>query len=98
MRPLSSDLADEDKRPYFLWDEDISLKEFKQRLSGPDPSERLRMLAKLMREARDTDVWAFVKPQDAADALPLLARRLGRRQAFWDFLIDGWRRHGVVAR
>lgn len=98
VRPLSSDLTDEDKRPYFLWDEDISLKEFKQRLNGPDPHERLRMLAKLMREARDTDVWAFVKPQDAADELPRLARMLGRRQAFWDFLIDGWRRHGVIAR
>ena len=98
MRPLCNDLAAEDKRPYFLWDEDISLREFRQRLDGPDPKERLRMLAKLMREARDTDVWAFVKPQDVADALPLLARRLGRRQAFWDFLMDGWRRHGVIAR
>ena len=98
MRPLSPDLTDEDKRPYFLWDEDISLREFKQRLHGPDPDERLRMLAKLMREARDTDVWTFVRPQDAADALPRLARKLGRRQAFWEFLIEGWRRHGVIAR
>ena len=98
MRPLSADLADVDKRPYFLWDEDISLGEFRQRLTGPDAEDRLRMLAKLMREARDTDVWIFITPQEAADALPLLSRKLGRRQAFWDFLIDGWRRHGVIAR
>ena len=98
MRPLSADLTDEDKRPYFLWDEDISIREFRERLRGSDPGERLRMLAKLMREARDTDVWAFVKPQDAADALPLLTRKLGRRQPFWTFLIDGWRRLGIIAR
>ena len=51
MRPLSNDFTDEDKRPYFLWDEDLSLREFKARLFGPDPAERLRMLAKLLREA-----------------------------------------------
>jgi hypothetical protein len=98
MRPISSDLADEDKRPCFLWDEDVSLREFKERLRGPDPEDRLHMLAKLMREAKDTDVWMFVTPQEAADALPLLTRKLGRRQGFWDFLIEGWRRHGVIAR
>lgn len=98
MRPLSPNLADEDKRPYFLWDDDISLREFKQRLRGPDATDRLQMLAKLMREARDTDVWMFITPQEAADALPLLTQKLGRRQAFWDFLIEGFRRHGVIAR
>ncbi len=98
MRPLSADLTEVDKRPYFLWDEDISIREFKQRLGGGDATERLRMLAKLMREARDTDVWTFITPQEAADAMPLLARKLGRRQAFWEFLIDGWRRHGVITR
>lgn len=98
MRPLSSNLADEDKRPYFLWDDDISLREFKQRLRGPDARDRLQMVAKLMREARDTDVWMFITPQEAADALPFLTRKLGRRQGFWDFLIGGFRRHGVIAR
>jgi hypothetical protein len=98
MRPLSSDFDDESKRPYFLWDEDVSVREFKERLRGPDPEDRLHMLAKLMREARDTDVWIFVTPQEAADALPLLTRKLGRRQGFWEFLIEGWRRHGVIAR
>lgn len=98
MRPLSADFTEVDKRPYFLWDEDISVREFKQRLGGADAAERLRMLAKLMREARDTDVWTFITPQEAADAMPLLTRKLGRRQAFWEFLIDGWRRHGVITR
>ena len=98
MRPLSSGFTEVDKRPNFLWDEDISLREFKARLAGPDASDRIRMLAKLMREAKDTDVWRFITPQDAADALPLLTKKLGRRQAFWDFLIEGWRRHGVITR
>ena len=42
------------------------------------------MLGRLLREARDTDVWSFVGSQEVADALPLLGRHLGRRRAFWE--------------
>ena len=58
--------------------------------------ERDRLLAKLLREARDTDVWAFVSPRDVAEALPRVERWLGRRRDFWRFLIDGWREDGLL--
>jgi len=96
MRRLSDDLSDPEARPYFLWDEDVSLAEFKRRLRSADGETRLQTLAKLLREARDTDVWIFVTPQDVADSLPSLDRKLGRRQRFWSFLIEGWRRLGIV--
>lgn len=98
MRPLSANLSDADARPYFLWDEDVTLGEFRDRLGSADPAQRLQALAKLLREARDSDVWQFVTPQDVADAMPRLGRKLGRRQAFWSFLIDGWQRLGIVRR
>jgi hypothetical protein len=97
MLPLTAELDKEDRRPYFLWDEDISVREFRRRLAGGDPQERLRLLGKLMREARDTDVWLFISPLEAAEALPRLQRHLGRRRAFWEFLIEGWRRLGLLA-
>jgi hypothetical protein len=56
MRPVTVDLQRGDLRPYFLWDEDLSVDELRARLRGPDERERLRLLAKLLREARDTDV------------------------------------------
>lgn len=96
MRPLTLDLSRRDLRPYFLWDEDISLGELRDRLRGPSPAERERLLAKLLREARDTDVWAFVTPEEVAAALPAVRGRLGRRRAFWDFLIGGWRDDGLL--
>ena len=96
MRPLSGDLSDPEGRPYFLWDEDVTLREFKDRLRSADSATRLQALAKLLREARDIDVWHFVTPQDVADALPFLTRKLGRRQGFWSFLIEGWRRLGII--
>jgi hypothetical protein len=96
MRPLTVDLSEGAKRPYFLWDEDVSVDELRQILHAGPEHERTRLLGKMLREARDTDVWRFVTPEDVASALPSLRRRLGRRRAFWDFLIHGWREDGLL--
>jgi hypothetical protein len=98
MTPLTLDFTQSHLRPYFLWDEDLTVGDVRARLRGDDRPERLRLLAKLLREARDIDVWAFVSPEDVARALPEIAHRLGRRRAFWTFLIDGWRDDGFLAR
>ena len=96
MRPLTTDLDRQDARPYFLWDENLTNAELQRRLHGSDRHERLRLLAKLLREARDIDVWKFVTPMEVANALPEIAGRLGRRRAFWEFLIQGWREDGIL--
>jgi hypothetical protein len=97
MRPLTTDLSRGDCRPYFLWDEDVSIDELRAILAGTDGPERDRLLGKMLREARDLDVWRFVSPAEVARALPRLERRLGRRAGFWRFLIDGWRSDGLLA-
>ena len=95
---LTTDMTREDRRPYFLWDEPLTIAELRARLAGPDEAERLRLLGKMLREARDTDVWAFVTPDEVAAALPRLQRHLGRRRAFWEWLIAGWREDGLLER
>src|SRR5262245_28851295 len=98
MRALTMDFSQAHLRPYFLWDEDVSVLELKQRLHGSDSAERQRLLAKLLREARDVDAWEFVTPEEVAAALPAIRHRLGRRRGFWEFLIDGWREDGILPR
>jgi hypothetical protein len=99
MRALSVDLSDPNSRPYFFWDEDVSVAELHSALEpGRDEHTRLRLLGKLLREARDMDVWRFVTPSEVAAALPALGRRLGRRRPFWEFLIEGWRTDGLLQR
>ena len=99
MRALSVDLESPESRPYFFWDEDLSVAELRAALrSEGQADQRLRLLGKLLRAARDTDVWRFVTPADVAAALPALGRRLGRRRPFWEFLIEGWRRDGLLGR
>lgn len=97
MRPLTTDLSEGDKRPYFLWDEDLSINELRQRLVSGSAEERARLLGKMLREARDIDVWHFVTPEEVARALPAIERRVGRRIAFWKFLIEGWKSDGLLS-
>jgi len=98
MKPLTADLGQGHLRPYFLWDEDLSIDELRAKLRGPDEPERLRLIGKMLREARDIDVWQFITPTEVAAVLDRIGRRLGRRRAFWQFLIEGWREDGLLNR
>ncbi len=97
MRPLTTNLDDLAARPYFLWDEDISVAELRRALSEGSDYERERLMGKMLREARDPDVWRFTTPEEVARLFPRLRRRLGRREAFWRFLLAGWRRDGLLS-
>jgi len=97
VRGLTTDLKRDDLRPYFLWDEDISIDELRAVFAGSDGYARDRLLGKMLREARDIDVWNFVTPDEVAQALPRIERRVGRRFGFWKFLIEGWRHDGLLA-
>ncbi len=96
-RPLTIDLDREELRPYFLWDEDLSIAELRTRLAEGSESERLRLMAKILREARDDEVWRFVTLRQVMDRWEVLAPHLGRRRAFWEFLLDAWKRLDLVA-
>ena len=96
MRPLTVDLSNTLARPYFLWDEDVSVGELRRVLREGSEPERVRLAGKMLREARDIDVWEFMTPAEVAELLPKVGRRLGRRAAFWHFLIDGWRADGLL--
>jgi hypothetical protein len=95
---LSTDLDDSSALPYFMWDEPMSVAELRHRLITASPLERIRLLAKLLREARDTDVWKFTTPRDVRRDWPEISRQLGRRRAFWEFLLDRWQIEGLLDR
>src|SRR2546425_2331511 len=82
--PLSSDLEDPSAVPYFLWDEPMTVAELQARLRAASPPERTRLLGKILREARDTDVWKFTSPAEVSRLWADLSRHLGRRRPFWE--------------
>ncbi len=93
---LSTNLDDEDAIPYFLWDEEITVRELRERFAGAPREEQNRLLGKMLREARDEDVWRFTTPAEVAARFDEISCFLGRRLGFWTFLLDAWRRHGLI--
>ncbi len=93
---LSSDFDNPDSVPYFLWDEPMTVAEFERRLATASEAEQTRLLAKLLREARDTDVWKFTTPEEVWRRWPQLSLHTGRRRGFWEFLLERWRQEGLM--
>ena len=94
--PLTTDFSDDGNYPYFLWDDPMTVAELKFRLKTLSESERLALLGKVLREARNTDVWFFTTPQEVLRLWPKLERHLGRRRGFWVWLLGVWRELGLV--
>lgn len=94
---LSTEIQNPESIPYFLWDEPMSVVQLKERLRAASYPERVRLLGKILREARDTDVWAFTSPDEVRRLWPDLRIYLGRRRAFWEFLLTHWQIEGFLA-
>ena len=93
---LSTDLNNPLSIPCFLWDEPLTTAEFRQRLQTASRPEQRQLLAKLLREARDTDVWKFTSPQEVWQRWAEVAPLLGRRRRFWEFLLNAWQKEGLI--
>lgn len=87
---LTADLSREDAIPYFLWDEPMTMRELRAQLARSE-EDRVRLLGKILREARDSDVWLFTTPGEIEEHWAKVERHLGRRRDFWVFLLAQWR-------
>ena len=93
---LSTDLDSPLSVPYFLWDEPLTVAELKEKLACASEDERIRLLGKVLREARDTDVWLFTSPAEVILLWDKLERHLGRRRKFWLFIVSKWQELGLI--
>lgn len=83
-------------RPWFLWDVDLGVDDFRARLAHPDPRVRAQWQGVLMREATVPEVWKYVSVADVLGNWDNIRRHLGRRRAFWEWLFDAWKRDGLL--
>ena len=93
---LSTDLESPNSVPYFLWDEPMTVAELRLKLALSSQTEKDRLLGKILREARDTDVWRFTTPQYVWQNWSSLEKHLGRRKEFWKFLFNAWEKEGLL--
>jgi len=78
-------------RPYFLWDDQMSLDVFKANLAHRELVVRAYFIGKLMRQAKPDDVFTFVTLRDVEEHWPALERYLGNTRDFWSWLLERWR-------
>jgi hypothetical protein len=83
-------LTDSRGRPYFLWDCELTLGEFEERLRDPDRAVQAYFVAKLMRQAKPDDVFRFVTLAQVRGLWPELVRHLGQSRPFWSWLLEQW--------
>lgn len=74
----------------------MTVAELKRRLVEASAAERTRLMGKILREARDTDVWKFTTPHEVWQNWAELSPHLGRRREFWEFLFEAWLREGLL--
>lgn len=93
---LGTDMSDGRTVPYFLWDEPMTLDELRRRLAESEPDERARLEGKVLREARFDEAVSLVPVSSIVGDYPRIRRNLGRRRAFWDYLLGEWRGLGLI--
>lgn len=91
-------MLDAQNRPYFLWDTDLTISEFKELLHHDDPDVRAYLIGKLMRQAKPDDVFLFVTPRQIYDHWQAVQKHLGKTSAFWRWLFERWEQLGVLDR
>lgn len=94
----SSKMVDQEQRPYFLWDCDLDLEQFQQRLRSSNPEVRAYFIGKLMRQAKPDDVFEFVSARTIREMWPHLEKFLGNKRDFWEWLFSVWETQGRVWR
>ena len=85
-------LCDAQFRPYFSWDSDLTLDQWRQGLHGANAAWRALLMARLMRQARPDDVLLFVRPEEIIRDWSRIEAHLGRERPFWTWLVAHWRR------
>lgn len=83
-------------RPWFLWDVDVDEETLRARLHHPDPAIRAQWQGAVLREARFDEVFHYLSLDEILRDYARIERHLGRRRRFWQWLIDGWRRDGLL--
>ncbi len=91
-------MVDRRQRPYFLWDCELDISQFRQRLQNPNLDVRAYFIGKLMRQAKPDDVFEFVSAKTIREMWPRLERFLGDKRPFWEWLFSAWETQGRVWR
>lgn len=83
------DTTAKDKRPYFLWDYDLTDQQVREILHGENETEKIWMMSRILESASFDDVWTYMSLHEVREMFPKLKLKLPIRNA-WTYALAIW--------
>ncbi len=80
------------KRPYWLWDYDLTEDQVREILAGKNETEKIWMTGRILSSAHFNDVWKFLRVKDILNIFPKLRVRPEVRDN-WQQALTVWGYH-----
>lgn len=77
------------KRPYFLWDYDLTEDDVRRILAGDNETEKIWMMSRILESATFEDVWRYVTLQDVKEMFPKLKLKPPIHRT-WEYALHTW--------
>lgn len=88
LNPLPPErLTDRRGRPYFLWDNELTLEQFRALLLDPDEEVRAYWLGTLLRQARPDDALSIASLAAIRRDWARAEKYVGRERPFWNWYL-----------
>ena len=84
--------SDDTKRPYFLWDYDLTEADVRRILAADNETEKIWMMSRILDHAAYPDVWKYVRLRDIVSVFPKLRMRKESSEA-WKLALITWGYH-----
>ena len=80
-----------EKRPYFIWDYDLTEEDVRAILRGDNEYEKIQMMVRILESARWADIWQYLTVSEVRRYWPQIYRWMRRevREA-WAWAWEVW--------
>ncbi len=84
------------RRPYFIWDYDLTEDDVRAILRGDNEYEKLWVMVRILESARWSDIWSYLTLAQVRHYWPQLYRRMRREvRDVWAWAMEVWE-HGAT--
>ncbi|MBI4788943.1 MAG: hypothetical protein HY782_18075 [Chloroflexi bacterium] len=84
------------KRPYFIWDYDLTEEDVRAILRGDNEYEKLWVMVRILERCRLEEIWSYVTPAQLRQYWPQIHRRIRKElRGAWEWAMEVW--YGIVA-
>lgn len=81
--------TNKNKRPYWLWDYDLTEKDVRRILNGKNEVEQIWLMSRILESAKYEDVWKYLSYHQVREWFTRLKLKEPIRQA-WQLALNAW--------